>query len=173
MLKAYLAHSWEDKPYVDRVAHHLGRALVVYDKMCFEPGLDFRDAILEGLDKSGLFVFFASKRSLQSTYVKYEIDEANWQLLSGEMGGAIAIIIDKDVRANQLPHWMQRSLIASIESPIQAARIIRTRLLQGSGLGKQPPFVGREHDLAEFARELIVSPEEMPRRIIVVADYPE
>ena len=65
MLKAYLAHSSEDKSYVERVANLLGRSLVVYDKMCFEPGVDFRDAILEGLEKSRLFVFFASKRSLE------------------------------------------------------------------------------------------------------------
>ena len=64
---------------------------------------------------------------------------------------------------------MQRSLIASIGAPTQAARVIRTRLLQDSGLDKQPPFVGRERDLAEFARELIASPEEMPPRIIVVS----
>jgi len=169
MLKAYLAHSSKDKAYVDRVAHLLGRALAVYDKMCFEPGVDFRDSILEGLDKSRLFIFFASKYSLNSIYVKFEITEANWQLLREEMGGAIAIIIDKDVKIDQLPNWMQRCLVASIESPTQAARIIRRHLIQENGLEKQAPFVGREVDLAEFARELIVLSDEKPRRIIVVS----
>ena len=169
MLKAYLAHSSIDKAFVDRVAYRLGRPRVVYDKMCFEPGVDLRDSIIEGLDSSGLFVFFASKNSLQSTYVKFEITEATWQLLREEMGGAIAIIIDKDVEPNQLPEWMQRCLILSTESPIHAARAIRTSLLRGSGLEKQTPFVGRERGLAEFARELIRPPEEKIRRIIIVS----
>ena len=169
MLKAYLAHSSEDKAYVERVAHRLGRALVEYDKMCFEPGVDFRDLIMEGLDKSRLFVFFASKRSLTSTWVKFEINEAEWRLLKDDMGSAIAIIIDRDTRATQLPQWMQRSLVASIESPIQAARIIRTRLIQEDGFDKQLPFVGREGDLAKFAHELIAPPEEKPRRLTVIS----
>ena len=169
MLKAYLAHSSEDKAYVDMVANHLGRTHVVYDKMCFEPGVDFRDLILNGLDKSRLFVFFASKHSLVSTYTNFEIDEAFWKQLKGDMGGALAIIIDKDTKATQLPLWMQHSLVVSIESPIQAARIIRGRLIKDSGLVKQLPFVGREGDLAEFAHELIAYPEEMPHRIVVVS----
>jgi tetratricopeptide (TPR) repeat protein len=169
VFKAYLAHSSEDKRYVGRVAELLGRARVVYDTMCFEPGVDFRDSILQGLDKSKLFVFFASKRSLKSTYVKFEITEASWQLLRDEMGSAITIVIDKDVELNELPGWMRRCLISRIESPTQAARVIRRRLIQESGLDKQRPFVGREGDLEEFARELIAPPEEKPRRIIVVS----
>lgn len=169
MLKAYLAHSSIDKTYVDRVALSLGRARVVYDKMYFEPGVDLRDSILDGLDKSRLFVFFVSKHSLESTYVKFEIDEANWKLLRDEMAGAITIIIDKDIKSTQLPQWMQRSLVVSIESPTQATRIIRTRLIQEDGFDKQPPFVGREKDLAEFSRELIAPSEDNPRRLTVIS----
>ena len=169
MLKAYLAHSSEDKAYVERVAHLLGRALVVYDKMCFEPGVDFRDLIMEGLDSSRLFVFFASRRSLASSWVKFEIDEAFWKLLRNDMGGAITIIIDKDTKVTQLPHWMQRSLVASIESPTQATRVIRTRMIQESGFDMQLPFVGRERDLEDFAHGLIAPPEEKPRRLVVIS----
>lgn len=169
MLKAYLAYSSEDKTYVDKVAHLLGRALVIYDTMCFEPGHDIRDLIINGLVKSRLFVFFASKRSLASTWVKFEIDEATWKLLRDEMGGALTIVIDKDIYVTQLPQWMQRSLAGFIQSPTQAARVIRERLIQESGLDKQPPFLGRESDLAEFAPELIARPEEKPRRLVVIS----
>ena len=85
-MKAYLAHSSKNKTYVERVALLLGRARVIYDDMCFNPGEDFRDSIMDGLDKSGLFVFFVSKESLASDWVKFEIDEATWKILRREQG---------------------------------------------------------------------------------------
>lgn len=169
MLKVYLAHSSADKGYVDKVAKRLGRGRVVYDKMCFEPGVDFRESIRAGLAQSYLFVLFASKRSLESSWVKFEIGEAEWLQITGKPGTAIAIIIDSDVTIEQLPHWMQRCYIASIGSPAHATRIIQTRLLRESGLDQQLPFVGRETDLEEFAPKLITPPEKMPPRVIVVS----
>ena len=69
MYKAYLAHSHVDKNYVDIVAKRLSRARVVYDVQDFPPGVDFRDAIRAGLDRSSLFVLFASAESLSSSWV--------------------------------------------------------------------------------------------------------
>jgi hypothetical protein len=61
MPKAYLAHSSDDKPFVDRVANQLGRGFVVYDRMHFQPGVNLLNAIKAGLDESSMFVLFAGK----------------------------------------------------------------------------------------------------------------
>ena len=76
MLKAYLAHSSIDKSYVRTVSKRIGRSITILDEMAFPPGFDFRDTIRNSLDKSSVFIFFASKTSIESTWVKFEIDEA-------------------------------------------------------------------------------------------------
>jgi hypothetical protein len=69
-VKAYLAHSSEDKQYVEIVDKRLGRMHSEYDVKSFPPGFDFRDIIRNSLGKSNIFVLFASKKSLESTWVK-------------------------------------------------------------------------------------------------------
>lgn len=168
MLKAYLAHSSEDKSFVLRVANLLGRPSVMYDNMYFQPGVDLLESINSGLDKSRLFVFFISRNSLRSFYVNHEITEAKWRILEGKMSGAVTISIDRDLDLKQLPDWMRRTLIKTISSPSQAASIIR-KLLLDQDYDVQMPFVGREQDLAECSRKLIVPPEGKAPRILAVS----
>src|SRR3989337_1573599 len=98
MLKAYLAYSHQDKAHVDRVAARLGRAQVVYDSMCFRPGVDFREAIRAGMDQSRLVVLFASRQAIQSTWVTFEVDEAEWRHAQGQQATALTILLDSDVK---------------------------------------------------------------------------
>ena len=72
-MRAFLSHSSKDKQLVDGVARRLGRAYVVYDKYAFEPGDNLSRAILDGLERSDIFVLFASKQSLQSDWVKADL----------------------------------------------------------------------------------------------------
>ena len=64
--KAFLCHSWADKDYVRRISGQLMRSRVVFDEVSFQPGSDFRDAS-KHLDKTGVFVFIASRSSLDSS----------------------------------------------------------------------------------------------------------
>jgi hypothetical protein len=68
MRRIFLCHSSTDKAFVGEVASQLGRAKVVYDDFEFAPGEDFREAIKKALDISGVFVFFISQASLDSTW---------------------------------------------------------------------------------------------------------
>lgn len=136
--------------------------------MYFQPGVDLLESINKGLDKSRLFVFFVSRNSLRSFYVKHEITEAKWKILEGKMSGAVTISFDRDLDLKQLPDWMRRSLIKTISSPSQAASIIR-KLLIDQDYDVQMPFVGREQALAECSRRLIVPPEGKTPRILVVS----
>src|SRR5262245_58487529 len=77
-MKAFLSHSSKDKGLVDTVAKQLGRQFCLYDRLAFSTGEEFKAAIQRCLDQAALFVLFASKDSLISTWVKFEADES-WQ----------------------------------------------------------------------------------------------
>ncbi len=168
MLKAFLCHSSEDKSYVDIVAKRLGRRQVQYDTMCFEPGVDFRESIRKALAKSAVFVFFASRRSLQSLWVKFEIREGEELLQQEVLRSNLALIIDDQTQVSELPDWMRRTLAESVRQPSRAARIIETHLNRLRGLEAEPLFIGREALLADFARKLIPAAETAPPRVVVV-----
>jgi len=94
MLQAFLSHSSIDKNVVRQVAERLGRSRIVFDEISFEPGQDFRESIKKGLDKSRLFVFFASKSSLKSLWCAFELDEANWLGVHKKLEGHLVFVID-------------------------------------------------------------------------------
>ena len=154
MARAFLSHSTEDKPYVDTVAHRLSRSRVLYDRQDFEPGEDFRDSIRRGLDESSVFVLFASARSLASSWVKFEIDEAETRRLAGKLKSVLVVVIDRSVKPSDLPPWMQKGLFSLHTRPTQAARLILSKLMQFEGADKQLLFVGREEILKEVAGQL-------------------
>ncbi|HEX3581896.1 MAG TPA: toll/interleukin-1 receptor domain-containing protein [Thermoanaerobaculia bacterium] len=168
MDKAFLCHSSNDKPYVERVAKRLGRAKVVFDAMSFAAGHDFRREIEAGLDASALFVFFVSRASLSSTWCKFEVDEAHFRMLNGEIRGQIAVIIDPAVKFGDLPKWMQRLRAIVQPRPVQAAREIERELfaIAPTSLAAQP-FVGRQQLQREFVEKLAVRMESGPRIFIV------
>jgi tetratricopeptide (TPR) repeat protein len=168
MLKAYLAHSSVDKDFVRTVAKRLGRGDIIFDEMSFPPGFDFRDTIRKSLDKSSVFVFFASKTSLESTWVKFEINEADWRLSIQKMSGSLTIIIDDQTKPEDLPKWMQRNLVVRVLYPQLAVHTIKNYLVQLSTPGIQPIFVGRESDLLRISSKLIPEIEEKAPRIIVI-----
>ncbi len=167
-MKAFLSHSTEDKQFVEVVAQKLGRVQAEFDRMSFSPGYDFRELIRKSLGKSNLFIFFASKKSLDSSWVKFEIDEAEWQSINQDMAGAITIIIDQDVKPQDIPKWMQRCLVVTTLHPVSAAHIIQNHLIQ-IDTETDPIFIGREKDLADFSHELIRDVEKTIPRVLIIA----
>jgi hypothetical protein len=101
MARAFLSHSAEDKLYVDIVARRLNRSRVVYDQQNFGPGVDFRDSIRAGLDSAAMFVLFASARSLASTWVKFEIDEAETRHITCKLKSVLVIGIDHKFKVSE------------------------------------------------------------------------
>jgi tetratricopeptide (TPR) repeat protein len=167
MARAFLSHSSEDKPYVDIVARRLSRSRVVYDRQNFEPGADFRDSIRRGLDASSIFVLFASARSLSSTWVKFEIDEAETLRIAGKLKSVLVVVIDRSVKSSDLPPWMQKGLFCPQARPSQAARLILSKLMQLEGADQQPLFVGREELLKEVAGQ-VSPPSGLPAPQVLV-----
>jgi tetratricopeptide (TPR) repeat protein len=171
-MKAFLSHSSVDKHYVDAVAHRLGRARVEYDTMSFEPMVDFRDAIRAALGRSEVLVLFASRASLSSYWVRYEIDRADELVKQGQLRSAVALIIDDATSISDLPYWMRQARVERVRQPTRAARLISQHLHRLLGLDDQPLYIGRERAMAEFSRVVIGRPDAAPTRTIIVHGLP-
>ncbi len=152
MKKAFLCHSSVDKNYVDIVAKKLGRAKILYDKLSFAPGQDFRSEILKHLDKASLFVFFASANSLRSTWCKFELQEAEFRLVGGGIEGHLTIIIDRSVTHADLPKWMQFTKAVLQPRQSQASRDVEAALYSLLPEMFKAPFVGRAGQISEFVQ---------------------
>lgn len=168
MRKAFLCHASLDKEYVRLVATRLGRAKIHFDELSFTPGKDFRDEIRRHLSESALFVFFASKASLQSVWCTFEIDEAQWRKLTGELEAHLAIIIDTDVTFDDLPGWLQRAKAVIQPRPSQATRDIEHALFSILPADYHKPFVGRQ-DLAREFSEAVSGVHAPPPGVLVVS----
>lgn len=171
-MKAFLSHSSVDKPYVEIVAKRLGRRRVLYDEWDFQSGEQFMSAIRAALARSGAFVLFASRHSLQSLWVKFEISEAEELLRTEVLKSSLVIIIDSETTPPDLPRWMQRSLVSSVPSPNAAARIIEHRLNEMRGITANALFIGREDLLAELSQALISSADRVPPHILLLGGLP-
>jgi len=57
------------------------------DTQAFAPGEDFRTAIRRTMDDADVFVFFVSRKSLASSWVRFELDEADCALYEEGSGG--------------------------------------------------------------------------------------
>lgn len=169
MPRAFLSHSSIDKPYVGVVARRLGRGRVLFDVQNFEPGQDFRDAIRQGLDQSALFVLFASAESLKSTWVQFEINEAESRRLAGKLRSVLVFIIDPKIGVRDLPEWMQRGRVIVQPKPTQAARIILSQLIYQTGEEQQSLFVGREGLMQEIAKGLVPSSGQRVPQVVIAS----
>lgn len=167
MPRAFLSHSSDDKPYVERVASLLGRARAAYDAFMFRPGEDFRAAIRRTLDESDFFVFFVSQASLRSTWCAFEIDEAESRTIQRSLAGGLAILIDDDVDYSDVPAWMAAARAVKHSSPQQSFQEIEALLYAMIPETLQRPFVGRAEEVQRGQRKL--SLDDPPPRIVMVS----
>ena len=163
-----MCHSSQDKDYVRIVANHLGRAKIIFDEVTFNPGEDFRTEILKGLDSADLFIFFASKRSLESLWCKYEINQAELRIMSGTIQKFLVIIIDNTVTYDNLPRWMQSCKAVIQTRPSQATRDIQHALFSIFPPQAAKPFIGRQPQQQEFV-ESISDIYSLPKKIFIVS----
>lgn len=166
--RAFLSHSSLDKKYVERVAKRLGRQQVQFDKWAFEVGQDFYNAITDSLNSSATFVLFASKASLDSFWVKFEVRLAQKLLRNATVRSSLVFIIDPDVKPSALPRWMQKSLVKSVSSANAAARDIQYHLNRIRGFEGADLFFGRNSLLEQFADKLVPSSGSKPPHILVI-----
>ena len=168
MKKIFLCHSSCDKEYLKIVARKLGRARIIFDKLSFTPGQDFRKAIKEGIGAASFFVFFASSNSLKSLWCKFEIDQALFTKTGRNIDNFLTIIIDRDTRLSDLPRWMQLTKAVIQTRPSQATRDIQHALFLIYPQQIQKPYIGREQLHQELTTN-ILDLNGVQKRLFVVS----
>lgn len=108
MAKAFLSHSSKDKDIVRKVARQLGNKNSVLDEISFELGTRTLEQIFSELESSDIFVLFISDASLNSPWVKKEINRAKSHLSEDIIDRIIPIIIDKNINYAdiRIPKWI-------------------------------------------------------------------
>ena len=163
MTRVFLSHSSRDKAIINNVYTKLstiiGRESIVLDTINFEEGRNTESEILYNLDKSDLFVIFLSESSLNSKWVRQEMERANSKLTEESRYQICPISIDDNIRYDNplIPEWMREryniQLVKSnkkivnliIERLTEITRIKHTQLMK-----KQDLFVGRNSFLDQI-----------------------
>jgi len=171
-MKAFLCHSSCDKELVEAVARDLGRQLCIYDKYCFRTGVEFRQAITEGMREATVFVLFASREALGSMWVNLEADEAWYAELRPNIGRALVYLVDASVDHDHLPSWLQRARAARFIAPKAIAQDIRQHLDDLLRKRQQPYFVGRAGDVATLEAAFAPTDGSAPPRAVFVSGLP-
>jgi tetratricopeptide (TPR) repeat protein len=161
--KAFLSHSSLDKTLVRQVADELGRESAIYDDKSFDGGYDLKDAIRDGLDRSSVFVLFASENSVgpgRSDWLKFEDEEGNARSLSGIVRRPMAFIIDDKVSVADLPSWLTaaRVTVHVQDKPKLIALKIQQHLADLIREDQAIPVLGRGLDADRAVR--LIRPRE-------------
>ncbi|HBS3306909.1 MULTISPECIES: toll/interleukin-1 receptor domain-containing protein [Klebsiella pneumoniae complex] len=176
MIKCFLSHSSSDKEsYVRIVAEKIRKENRIIDEEAFEEGMVTAEEIIKYLDKSSLFVFFISNKSLDSEWVKLELDRARELLDENTIKRVYPIIIDPKIeyKDKRIPEWMRDQLnIQLISSPTHAARKINARLIELTWADhprlkeRRDIFVGRNDQIKLIEERLDDLQRQMPTVLI-------
>lgn len=148
-MRAFLSHSSADKEYVQTCARELGRQYVLFDEYVLDAGDPIQTTIDRCIAASGLFVFFASKDSVESAWVQHESRVAALQSASRRLE-TLCIALSPDVGPGSLPTWLMGSSLGESHSPKSAARLIKAKLDQVIRERQRSHFLGRSREVAEL-----------------------
>lgn len=157
----FLSLSGHDEAFVGRVHENLPDGLAYFYPKSFENGERLLDAMEERVEGVAIFALFASKASLASCWVQFEINRARLAKIRRPEVKCLVFPIDKDVSYSDLPGWMQEYWIGTAgQSARDIARYIRGALsnvaasaptaLQPFGRGALIDQVRRELQTATF-----------------------
>lgn len=142
----FLSLSFVDEAFVRAVYDRLPRGVARYYQRSFDRGEDLVEAMERNLDASEVFVLFASRASLRSLAVAFEINEARSRTIFGKMKRVFVFPIEPGLTFSDLPKWLQASWQPNAgESPADIARFLTTILLEPDrGLSiAAPQVIGR------------------------------
>lgn len=163
MAKAFLSHSSKDKDLVRKVALQLGNKNCVLDEISFDPGRKTLEQIFSELDSSDIFVLFISNESLESTWVKKEINRAKENLNNDYLERIIPIIIDENITYSdtRIPKWIAKPYnLKFIENEVIILKKIRQALKEVNfkktkfNQEIEKNFVGRNAEMEKFENDI-------------------
>lgn len=127
MNKIFLSHSSKDKEFVRPIADYFGNDRCVFDEMTFRPGMKTIQEIFSNIDNTDIFVYFVSDESLNSEWVKEEINKAEEKLNdnSYRISQIFPIIIDDEVdhTDRRIPDFLKKGFSSYNLRPIRNEKI--------------------------------------------------
>lgn len=109
----FLSLSGKDLSFVERVNKNLPGGLAYYYPKSFENGEDLLSAMEKRVGESTIFALFASKASISSVWVNFEIEKARLSKIKNGKFRILVFPIEAGVRVGDLPEWMQAYWIGS------------------------------------------------------------
>ncbi len=163
MAKAFLSHSSKDKDLIRKVAIQLGNKNCVLDEISFDPGRKTLEQIFVELDSSDIFVLFISDESLESPWVKKEINRAKENLKNDFTERIIPIIIDENITYSdkRIPKWIAKPynlkfinneviILKKIRQALKEVNFKKTKFNEEI----ENNFVGRNAEMGKFENEI-------------------
>ncbi|MBE0149176.1 TIR domain-containing protein, partial [Serratia fonticola] len=164
-MKAFLSHNSFDKDFVEKVYQELGGAKAIFDVRSFENNSDLVHEIRHKMKEAGIYVLFLSKASLQSNWVKDEIDISH-ELKSNSLLKKFLIFQLDDTNWGSLDEWLRRYVVNSLPSP----RAVASRIV--SELNKLENTIdvgclGREEDEKKITKYIWENERGVPPYIFI------
>lgn len=172
MIKVFLSHSSLQKNLVEKVASEIGWDFAILDKFDFESGRKIIDEINNALGVTSVFVLFASKESLSSSWCKSELANIR-DLVDEEKCYFCAFSVDEgiDVTKDAKP-WVRQYLTNYYDNPKTLARVIQRRIVEI--LWEKHPeikikehfYVGREKESSQMMSMLYENRNQKSKCVI-------
>ena len=126
----FLSLSGNDEAFVGRVSEFLPDGLAYFYPSSFMSGEALISAMEERVEEATMFAFFASKESIASFWVGFELDRARISKIKNPRMQILVFLIDKDVSHGELPDWMREYWVGRVgDGPRDIARYIRRTLI--------------------------------------------
>jgi tetratricopeptide (TPR) repeat protein len=149
-MKAFLSHSHVDAELVYDVARRIGRPFANLDINVFKSPDDLIASMEQAVRDSAVFVYFASRTAMNSTWVNFEVSEARYYQAITRIKKVVIVILDDSLGSDNFPEWMRRSIFVQSKSPGPIARVVRSAIDELVQDQQHAFFVGRARETAEL-----------------------
>lgn len=176
MIKVFLSHSWKQKKFILQLADLIGRDYAIVDNFEFEPARPIWDEIQKSLDYTNIFVFLASKESLESEWCQKELESARELEDQGKLIFC-AYLIDKSITVDDFKDnvktWVKKWLVKTYTSAPLLARAITKRINEElwvrypDALPRLRTFAGRGDEMSEIQTLLLKENLSKVRALVV------
>lgn len=152
----FLSLSGHDAGFVERVHAHLPAGMAHFYPKSFANGEELISAMEERVGTAEVFVLFASAKSLDSHWVRFEIDRARVASITDSTRRLLVFPIEHSLPFDSLPAWLKEHWIPNAGlSPRDVARYIRNVLFQAAVAGTPLQNVyGRGHFVDQAVQSL-------------------
>ena len=134
----FLSLSGKDENFVSRVHEYLPDGLAYFYPRSFATGENLISAMQARVGEASMFVFFASRASLISHWVGFELDQAHLSRIKNPRLQILVFLIDPNLSSDDLPVWMRDYWVGSVgHGPRDIARYVR-RTVNSRLLGDLP-----------------------------------